>query len=514
MNNHVFIFILRKNGTSSRELIQKEKKMFQLMIFCCLAASLALTAADVPSNDDQGKPGGSEKICSPLTGRVVLPADPKYDTSRLVSNYYSSKDSFPKAIVYCQNVHDVQNAVKWARCQNVSIRIRSGGHSHEGFSTGTDALLIDVSEMKGIKLDKVHNIATVQPGITGGELYSALFKEGMTQVGGTCADVGISGLVLSGGLGPLARIHGLACDNVLSLEMVDAKGDIILVGPDNEYKDLFWALRGGGAGNFGVVTSVELKIYPVKKVTWFNIGWDWNQPVDKVIAGWQEFFLKGDKRWFSHLDLWSKKFPLDKFKKLPIKAMGVFYGTPEDAKKELAPLLAIGNPSDTTIELVDWDKSIKMFEDATATYITEKPEYKSSGSFVMKPLPQEGVNTLVKALQNSPSPLLNVTFLGLGGAVKDKKPTETAFYYRDAEYFAIYSVQWLKDSEDKASIAEVDALRESLLPYTQGDYIGNPDRNLKDPLVAYYGGNVARLREIKAKYDPDNLFRYEQSISK
>lgn len=452
------------------------------------------------------------KECPELTGRVVLPNNENYDKARLVSNYYTSKKSFPKLIVYCQTTQDVQNAVKWARCKNLSIRIRSGGHNHEGFSTGTDALVIDVSQMKGLKIDKIQKSATIQPGITGGELYHLLFQEGFTQVGGTCADVGISGLIMTGGMGPLLRKEGLACDNLISFEMVDAKGDVIQVTKDNEHKDLFWACCGGGGGNFGVVTSLVLKIHPAHQVTWFNMGWDWDQPVESIITAWQDFFLKEDKRWFSHLDLWAKSFPSEKFKKEPIKVMGVFYGSPEEAKRELAPFLNIATPKQQTIELVNWDQSIKAFEEATATFITDKPEYKSSGAFAMQPLPKEAIHLIVETLKKSTSPLLNVLVFTLGGAARDKSPAETAYFYRQTNAFYQYSNQWLNPTDDAKSIQEVDQLRNSLFPYTVGDYVGNPDRSLKDYLTAYYGDNVARLRTVKRKYDPDNLFRFEQGI--
>lgn len=453
-----------------------------------------------------------EKNCPKLTGRVLYPKEAGYDQARLVSNFYSSKNQFPDVIVYCQNTQDVQNAVKWARCQNKPIRIRSGGHNHEGFSTGTGAIVIDVSEMKQLQVDKAKNIATIQPGITGGELYSRLFKEGLTQVGGTCADVGISGLVLTGGMGPLLRKHGLTCDNLLSFEMVNADGEIIQVNPNNEHKDLFWAACGGGAGNFGILTSLTMKLYPASQVTWFNIGWDWNQPVEKVMSVWQDLFADGDKKWFSHLDIWPKMFSIEEYKKQPVKAMGVFYGTPEEAKQTLAPLLNIGQPNDQTIELVEWNQAIKAFEDATSVYITEKPEYKSSGAFAMKPLPPEAIKIIVDTLQKTTSPLLNVLFFSLGGAVQDKSPTATAYFYREAKFFLVYSSQWLQEKDDAKQIEELDALRDRLLPYTQGDYTGNPDRNLKDYLTSYYGENVKRLRCIKRKYDPNNVFQFEQSI--
>lgn len=458
-----------------------------------------------------GDPPAQDK-CPELTGRIVLPNDPAYDKARLVSNYYPSKNKFPATIVYCRNAQDVQHAVLWAKCQKMPIRVRSGGHNHEGFSTGNKVLIIDVSEMKQFKIDSSKNQVTVQPGITGGELYAALSKEGFTQVGGTCKDVGISGLVLTGGMGPLLRIHGLTCDTLVSFDMVDAKGQLLHVTKDNEYKDLFWASCGGGGGNFGIVTSLVLNIFPAKPVTWFNIGWEWDQPVEKIIATWQELFLSGDKQWFSHLDVWAKAFSSDKFQKKPIKVLGVFYGSPEEAKQKLAPFLKIGQPTDQTIELVDWIQAIRSFEEATNVFYTDKPEYKSTGAFAMKPLPPEAITIIVDALQKTDAPLLNVLLFSMGGASQDKRPTDTAYFYRDAKFFVCYSTQWLREKDDLKQIQEVDALRQRLIPYTEGNYVGNPDRALPDYLTTYYGGNVPRLQCIKRKYDPQNVFQHEQSI--
>lgn len=450
--------------------------------------------------------------CPELTGQIVKPGQEGYDQSRLVSNFYSSKNRFPDLIVYCKSRQDVQNAVKWALCKKMPIRIRSGGHNHEGFSTG-NGIVIDVNKMKEVELDRITNIAKIQPGITGGELYSLLSKEKLTQVGGTCADVGISGLVLTGGMGPLLRKHGLTCDTLISLEIVNAKGDVIHATKDNEHKDLFWACRGGGGGNFGVVTSIVLQLYPSENVTWFNIGWDWQQPIEEVVQTWQRLFTDGDKKWFSHLDLWSKEFPAEKSMKQPIKVLGVYYGTPDQAKKSLEPFLKIGPPKEQIIESVEWVKAIREFEDATAVFVTEKPEYKSTGAFAMKPLPLEAIKIIIDTLKKSEFPLLNVLLFSMGGACADVPPTDSAYFYRKAPFFLDYSIQWLKQEEDQKQVAELDALRSKLLPYTTGDYVGNPDRSLNDYLRVYYGDNVERLREVKKKYDPNNVFQFEQGIS-
>lgn len=494
--------------TKTRFLTMKEifktVKPFFMLLFC-----FQFLLVFAWSENHEG--GSMEEKCLQLTGRAILPGQKEYDKARLVSNYYSSKNSHPDVIVYCKNSADVQNAIKWAICNKLAVRIRSGGHNHEGFSTG-NGLVIDVSEMKDITVDEKTNIATVKPGVKGSELYNFLYKKGLTQVGGTCADVGISGLILTGGMGPLLRKHGLACDNLLALEMVDAKGDILHVTKDNEHKDLFWACCGGGGGNFGVVTSIVLKVYPVEKVTWFNLGWNLDQPIEEIIHTWQKLFADGNKKWFSHLDLWSQKFPSDKLNQSPIKVLGVYYGSPEEAKKDLEPFLKIGTLQQQTIESREWVKVIQGFEEATAVYLTDKPEYKSTGAYAMKPLPVEATDIIVKTLKNSSSPYLNVLLFSMGGESANIPPDSTAYFYRQAAFFVVYSTQWLKASDDKNYISEIDVLRQKLIAYTEGDYVGNPDRNLKDYLKAYYGNNVERLRQVKLKYDKDNLFRFEQGI--
>lgn len=447
--------------------------------------------------------------CPELTGKIVTKENQDYDKLRLVSNYYASKNRFPEVIVYCQNTRDVQNAILWARCHKKPIRIRSGGHHHEGFSTATGSLVIDVSEMKHLSVE--NQIATVGPGMTGGSLYQALFEKGLTQVGGTCSDVGISGLILTGGMGPLLRREGMACDSLVEIEMVDAHGKVLVATKDNEHKDLFWASQGGGGGNFGVVTAIKLKVYPAPEVTWFNIGWDWSAPVEDIITTWQDLFLPDDRKWFSHLDIWAKVFPKEKFQKQPIKALGVFWGTPEEAKRALDPLLQIGKPK-IQIETSTWKRAIKEFEEATAVFITDKPEYKSTGAFAKDKLPKEAVAMVVESLEKATSPLFNFLLFSLGGKAAEFSPDATAYFYRKSPFFVCYTNQWVNENEDQEQSRAIDSLRTRLLPFASGDYIGNPDRSLKNYLEDYYGNNVERLKQIKKRYDPENVFHFEQSI--
>lgn len=443
-----------------------------------------------------------------LTGRIVYPDSKEYHTARLTANFYASKNSTPRVIVYCQKLEDVQNAVIWARHNNVPIRIRSGGHCHQAFSTSSNTIVVDVSEMKLIEIDTSKNQATIQSGATNKELYSTLFEHGLTFAGGTCGDVAISGLVLSGGIGPLYRRAGLSCDTLLALDIVNAEGKLLHVTKDNEHKDLFWALCGGGGGNFGIVTSLTLKLFPIAPVTWFQITWDWSQPIGQVISKWQQFFSKVDEKWFSHLDLWSKAFPKDLLRKSPVKVLGIYWGAPADAKAALQLLLSIGKPASQSFEQVSWHHAVQAIESSTAVFLTKQPEYKSTGAFINEMLPQSAIDALVTTLQDSKWPLLNALVCTLGASVTN----DNAYYYRDAKFFINYTMQWLDPENDIQCIGEVDALRKKLSPYTKGDYVGNPDLHLKEYMIEYYGENAKRLKEIKKKYDPRNTFHFEQSI--
>ena len=183
-----------------------------------------------------------------LTGRVVTPDDPFYQELRQVYNRAVNK--FPLAIVFCQNEADVSNAVLWSRSHCVSLRIRSGGHNYEGYSTGNDILDIDLSEFNQIAINEALSLVTVQGGVTNKQVYETVSALGYPFPGGTCPTVGVSGYALGGGWGLSCRYLGLGCDNLVQLRLVNYEG-VVLTASDTENPDLYWALRGGGGGNFG-----------------------------------------------------------------------------------------------------------------------------------------------------------------------------------------------------------------------------------------------------------------------
>ena len=238
---------------------------------------------------------------SQLTGRVVTPNDPEYETARLSWNLYFGA-RFPLAIVFVQNKHDAQNALNFCRKNNITFRIRSGGHSYEGWSNLDGGIVIDVSEMKNISVDLERNLAFVQPGVTQGEAVSALGTFGLALPTGLEPDPGISGVTLGGGIGLSIREFGLACDHLVEVEIILASGKIVRASKTNKYQDLFFACQGGGGGNFGLITELVYSVIPRGDVTYFKINYPYNT-LETLVDTWQRWAPFQTKRLNSALEL-------------------------------------------------------------------------------------------------------------------------------------------------------------------------------------------------------------------
>lgn len=230
-----------------------------------------------------------------LTGKVITPSDPEYPKAR--QEYNKLINDYPAAIVYCYETQDVTNAVRWARRNCVPLRIRSGGHNYEGYSVGNDVLVIDTTLMNAVKVNEANDTVKVQAGTRLIDLYHILYKHGYAFPGGTCPTVAVSGLVLGGGIGLSMRYLGLTCDSLIEAKMVDAEGNL-LTASRQEHPDLFWALRGAGGGNFGVVTSYKFNLKKrVNKITLIQLRWDENKAARfQFLFTWQKWLRNLDRR--------------------------------------------------------------------------------------------------------------------------------------------------------------------------------------------------------------------------
>lgn len=442
-----------------------------------------------------------------LTGRVVFWDDPLYPGARLDFNRRFSK--FPLLVVFCQETQDVRNAIRWARERGVPLRIRSGRHSFEAFSLVDGGIIIDVSGLNQIRADHDGRIARIGAGAQLLPLYRALDREGLTIPGGTCPTVGIAGLTLGGGFGMLTRLLGMLCDHLTGLEMVTADGEIILADLKRN-PDLFWASRGGGGGNFGVVTSFAFKAFPISNVAIFNIVWDWSA-AEEVIKVWQEWAPGVDNRLTSIIRLFT---PQDG----RILSSGEFVGSADELRCLLKPLLAVGRPNQAAILTVPYFTAVETFGGigpiAAQFGIAESrpSKFKHTGSYVLQALPAPAIRTMIDFMAVAPSSINSIEFQSLAGAVRQIAPQETAYFYREAGYNLHYKAQWLYDRMAEANIRWVENLRQTMLPWTAGAYVNFPDVLIADWPRAYYGANWERLKQVKREYDPENVFRFPQSI--
>jgi FAD/FMN-containing dehydrogenase len=286
-----------------------------------------------------------------LTGRVIYFEEPGYHNARMDFNRRFSK--YPLVIVFCQEVADVINAICWARGNGIPIRIRSGRHSFEAFSLVNGGLIIDVSELNEILIDREKKIVKIGAGAQLLPLYQQLFKAGLTIPGGTCPTVGIAGLTLGGGFGMLTRWLGMLCDHLVSMRMVTAEGKVITADKCNHNPDLFWASCGGGGGNFGVMTSFTFEAFPVSEVAIFNIVWDWTESME-VIKAWQEWAPFVDDRLTSIIRLFTPKTGR-------IIAAGEFVGSQAELHDLLEPILAIGHPTAVDLLTVPYIEAVRTF---------------------------------------------------------------------------------------------------------------------------------------------------------
>jgi FAD/FMN-containing dehydrogenase len=434
-----------------------------------------------------------------LTGRIVLPEDPQYNTARQVFNTFF--DRYPLVIVFAQETRDVINAIKWARCRDIPIRMRSGRHNYEGLSVRNAGIVIDVSEMKGAEIDRSRQTATIQTGLRDYQMAQLLGEQGLVVPPGLCPTTGIAGFTLGGGQSSLSRPWGLAIDNLLEAEMVNADGCVLHASRD-ENADLFWALRGGGGGNFGICTSFRFRTRPLETVAYAEISWPISD-LKPVLKSWQTYTLPDAERRLTPL------LTIAAGDSTLLMMQGVFLGTETELRTLLQPLLNSAVPEDIFIEEIPWLEAAARI---AATQPGSPEPFKSVGPFVYQLLPDAALNIIERFISEPPTSSVSVFFHGLGGAVADVPNQATAYYYRKALSNISYFSTWDTPEGAGPGIRWVESFRKAMQPFTRGVYVNTPDLSICNWPKAYYGSNYQRLTRVKAIYDPENIFRYPQSI--
>jgi FAD/FMN-containing dehydrogenase len=363
-------------------------------------------------------------------------------------------------------------------------------------------VVIDVSDMNEIHVDERAGVATVQTGAAQGAVVEALGRMGYAIPSGGEPTPGVGGVVLGGGIGLLARSMGLACDHLIGLEMVIPSGDKgarVIQADEHDNADLLWASRGGGGGNFGIATSFTLDIRPLSTVTIYEATWDW-QHLSELFSVWQDLAPSADDRLGS-------VFLASSEAGATITSYGMFVGSEEARLRDLLqPLLGIGKP-EVTIKAMPNHDAFKHL-----AVIPDPPRNdKFSSVWVYDSLPAQAIETVGRFLKDAPDAEANIWCLSWGGAVGRIPTGGTAFFHRKARYYMEWDTSWKDASGEKEALTWVERFRVAMGPYVEGSYINVPDRSIND-LRTYYGDNLARLQEVKRKYDPENVFHFEQSI--
>jgi FAD/FMN-containing dehydrogenase len=460
----------------------------------------------------------------------VRPGNPAFAADSVIYNPVFDNIT-PQAVAICGSPGDVAACIAFVRNHLLPLAIRGGGHSYAGYSTGT-GLVLDVSGMAGISVDQAAGSATVGAGARLVDVYSACANAGVAIPGGSCPTVGISGLTLGGGLGVIDRQFGLACDNLLSAEVVLADGSAVTTNA-RENSDLFWALRGAGGGNFGVVTSFQFRTHPIGSLGLFTLVYEWANAAS-VLAAWQHFAPQAPNAlWSNCLLLASQDTPSGSG---PVaRVTGVYVGSESELEADLQPfrdavgaspftdfvgsapylqamLIEAGCDGDTVSEC-------HLPSENPAGLLTRAP-FAAKSDYLGTALPQAGIDVVLAAVERrQTSPILSgggVAFDAAGGAINSVAPDATAFVHRNQLASLQYSGNWPMGAAASliaANRAWLASTWQSMRPYASGQaYQNYIDAALPDWQQAYYGSNLARLEQVKAKYDPDDVFHFRQSI--
>jgi FAD/FMN-containing dehydrogenase len=472
-------------------------------------------------------PGGWTALARDLSGTLVRPGDAAYPASkRLFDPRFDSLH--PAGIAYCRDPHVVTTCLAFVRKSGIPVAARCGGHSYAGWSS-TSGLIIDVTRMAGVSV--TGTTATAGAGTHLIDFYNGLAAHGRAVPGGSCPTVGIAGLTLGGGVGVVSRAYGLTSDNVQSLQIVTADGQVRTCN-SSQNPDLFWACRGGGGGNFGVVTSFTFTTHPAGQIVLFFLSWPWSQAA-RVISAWQSWAPYAPDALWSNLHLAAAtggSVPA-------IEVGGTYLGSIGAAAAQLEKLYAAAgsHPSSPFMETTSWLHAMLVEAGCSTLTVnechlpTQNPqgqlsrasEYAKSDIFT-KPLSSQGIGTLLAGVEKfqqaggAPGASGGIAFDALGGAVNRVAPNATAFVHRDGLFQAQYTTTWPLGSA-AAAVARQHAWQQSfwqsMRPYASGQaYQNYIDPALTNWRQAYYGANYTRLTQVKAKYDPNRVFTFPQAV--
>jgi FAD/FMN-containing dehydrogenase len=437
-----------------------------------------------------------------LRGALVTRADAGYARARLL--YDTRFDGIrPLAVAYCASADDVARAIDFARRNAIRPRARAGGHSYGGYSTVQNGIVVDVSRLAGVSVAADGATALVGAGARLLAVDSALWRHGVAIPAGSCPTVGIAGLALGGGVGFASRKLGTTSDNVLEVQLVLPDGKRVTANA-RQHADLYWACRGGGGGNFGIATAFRFRVHPVSRVSRFSISWPWSD-ARAAIDAWQRFAPHAPDDVFSVLGVAGAR---------TVVAAGQSFGAAAALRSLIAPLAAAGRPTSVSVVSSSWFQAVLHWAGAGG-----RATFKGASDYVARPLPPAGIDTIVEWIERRRDVTGRGSLLldSYGGAINRVPATATAFVHRDALCSLQYLAYWEPTDPPaaaSANLAWIRGFRAAMRPYVSGfSYQNYIDPDVADWPHAYYGRNLSRLVAVKRRYDPDDLFRFAQSIS-
>jgi FAD/FMN-containing dehydrogenase len=437
-----------------------------------------------------------------ISGPVLRPEDSGYDVARAVHN--GLIDRRPAVIVRCRRTEDVVAALSFARRAGYEVSIRGGGHNVAGRAVTDGGVMVDLAEMKGISVDPANATVVVEGGVLWGELNDAAAQHGLAVTGGLVSTTGVAGYTLGGGLGWLMAKHGLAADNLLAVELVTAAGEILQVDAGS-HPDLFWALRGGG-GNFGVATSFTFRLHPLQAVVGGLIA----HPLDAA-PGLLRFYRDAVAEAVEDLTVFAGLVHAPDGSGTKLAALVVFHtGDADAAERDLEPFEGWGSPLVVQVGPMPYPVMNTILD---AGYPAGALNYWLS-SFAGG-LSDELIDVAVERFETVPSPMSAILLEHFHGAVTRIGATETAVPHREAGWNLLIPSVWTDTADTETNIGWTRETFAALRPhFTAGrwlNYLG--DDQADDAIRAAYGPNYDRLREVKRRFDPDNVFHLNHNIA-
>lgn len=433
------------------------------------------------------------KLASGITGHVITPDAPEYESARLVFN--RAFDRRPALIVRCAGAPDIARALDFAQNQNLSLAVRGGGHNRAGFSACDGGVVIDLSGMNRIEVDAGKHVARAQAGALVQDMDQATQRFGLATTMGGCPTVGIAGLTLGGGEGLLMSKYGAACDNLTSVQLVTVDGRQVEAS-QNSNPDLFWAIRGGG-GNFGVVTSLEYQLHPVTDVLAGTLLYPPGR-IPELLQAFVKFVAAAP----DEMNVVGGVIPSEQGRRFWM--LVCHFGYPRQGDDLLRPLRGL-KPQEDKIKVRSY-----LEVQAGAAFLSAPVAHFQTDLFLPE-LNAAAIATITKATNEAP-PNTKVLIVPLYGAVSRVGSNDTAFPLRQPGYELDIVGLWNAPGDKAAAVEWVKTLRDNLRPLARGVYVNQLGETSEELVRTAYGSNYARLAEIKKKYDPRNVLRLNQNI--